>query len=325
MNSQHKAWIVDVGHGNAAVIEHAGHVSIIDGGRTGTLTNFLVQRGITKIETIVVSHADADHFSGILRLLRNSKVEVERVYVNPDRRGSAVWRDFRSEMASFRANGVDIWLELTDIHPGSWIQGRTRFEVLAPLQEDAAGTVGGFNTEGQELNANRMSAVVRVWVDDCPKVLFTGDIDEVGFNRLLGNNDDLSAEVLVFPHHGGLPGNADPRAFAERIMTAVDPDLVVFSIGRGQNNTPRPEIVSAVLRSSPGARVACTQLSEHCADDESIIPIVLHDAVSQGRGRSACCAGTMEILLEGPLDYLPDRNAHDAFIDQSAPTALCRR
>lgn len=97
-----------MGYGNATVVEHAGRVSIVDGGRTGTLTKFLAEPGIRKIDTVVVSHADSDHFGGVLRLLRNTRVEVGRVYVNPDMRGSAVGRDFRSEMASFRARGVDI-------------------------------------------------------------------------------------------------------------------------------------------------------------------------------------------------------------------------
>ena len=325
MNSQHKAWILDVGHGNSTVIEHSGLVSIVDGGRTATLTNFLHERGIGQIDTIVVSHADADHFSGVLVLLRNSHIRVGRVYVNPDSRGSEVWNDFRSEMASFRSKGVDICIELTDVHPGKWQHGRTRFEVLAPLQEDALGTVDGLSVAGRRLNPNRMSAVVRVWVDDSPKILLPGDVDQFGLDRLLKQGEDLRAEVLVFPHHGGLPGDADSVAFAERLITAVDPEVVVFSIGRGQNNTPRPEIVAAVKNSAPNARIACTQLSELCAHALPQQPVILHDVIAQGRLRSACCAGTMEFSLEGALNYLPDRTAHDEFITQNARDALCRR
>ena len=325
LNSQHKAWILDVGHGNAAVIEHAGNVSIVDGGRTGTLTQFLSQRGIGKVDTIIVSHADADHFSGILRLLNNSEVEVGKLYVNPDNRRSALWRDFQSEMASFRNRGVGIFIELTQVNPGAWQQGRTRFEVIAPLQEDAAGTVAGLNAVGDPLDSNRMSAVVRVWVDDSPKLLLPGDVDQVGLDRLLENGDDLSAEVLVFPHHGGLPGDADPGAFAERLIASVNPRLVVFSIGRGQNNTPRPEITAAVRNSAPKARIVCTQLSAHCAEYLPQDPAILHDVMAQGRRKSACCAGTMEISLEGALSYLPDAVVHDDFIGQNAPNALCRR
>ena len=325
LNSQHKAWILDVGHGNAAVIEHAGNVSIVDGGRTGTLTEFLSQQGISKVDTVIVSHADADHFSGILRLLRNSQVEVGNVYVNPDNRDSLLWRDFQSEMASFRDQGVGIWLELTHVNPGSWQQGRTWFEILGPLQEDAAGTVGGLNAMGQPLNSNRMSGVVRVWVDGSPKILLPGDVDQVGLDRLLEYDHDLSAEVLVFPHHGGLPGDADPVAFAERLITAVHPEVVVFSIGRGRNNTPRPEIVSAVKNSAPNVRIACTQLSERCADVRPQQLVILHDVIAQGRLRSACCAGTMAFSLEGALSYLPDRAAHDGFIAQNARNALCKQ
>ena len=300
-------------------------MSIFDGGRTGTLTKFLSERGIDSVDTIVVSHADADHFSGILRLMRNSDVKVQRVFVNPDNRDSDLWDDFRSEMASFRALGVDIYIELTHVHPGTWQAGRTRFEVLAPLQEDAAGTVAGTTAAGESLNSNRMSAVVRVLVDDVPKVLLPGDIDGIGFQRLMERGADVRAEVLVFPHHGGLPGDADPAAFAERLMRAVEPRLVIFSNGRGQHNTPRPDIVSAVLRTSPNVRVACTQLSEHCAEFVPLNPEVLHDVVAQGRSRSACCAGTVEISLHGALSFLPDDSVHDRFINRHTGDPLCRR
>ena len=122
------------------------------------------------------------------------------------------------------------------------------------------------------------------------------------------------------------PGRADPDAFAETLTKAVEAKLVVFSVGRGRYGTPRPEIVAAVLRASRDVHIACTQLSGHCAADLPTNARSLHSAFSRGTATNACCAGSIEVLLEpGESDYLPSRSAHLEFIDTNAPTALCRR
>ena len=123
-----------------------------------------------------------------------------------------------------------------------------------------------------------MSAVIRIWSGDVPRVLVAGDIDQVGLESLRANTPDIRADVLVFPHHGGRPGRSDPDAFTEALMKAVEAKLVVFSIGRGRYRTPRPEIVSAVLRASKEAHIACTQLSEHCAAELPTEAHRLHSA-----------------------------------------------
>ena len=321
-----RAWILDVGHGSATVVEDPPHVSVIDGGRGDTLLRFLAEQGITRIDTVLVSHADADHFGGISLLLSNPDIQVDRVLLNPDDRDTDLWRDFVSVMIDAKGRGVEFKLELTDastVEPGP---GGVRLEVLAPSQELAIRTATGQTADGRRLTPNSMSAVVRVWSGDAPRILVAGDIDQVGLESLSSNNPDLRADVLVFPHHGGLPAQADPDAFAENLTEAVAAKLVVFSVGRGSYGTPRPEIVEAVLRELSDVHIACTQLSKHCAADLPTSAHSLHSAFSRGTARNACCAGSIEVLLEpGESDYLPSRSAHLEFIVTNAPTALCRR
>ena len=324
MNSTHKAWILDVGHGNCTVVRDIDHVSIIDGGQKGTLIRFLQEHAIQRIETIVVSHADADHFSGILMLLRNSNFDVGQVFLNPDRRDTALWRDFRTEMKSLREHGVEFKIELTSTNPGNLSQGNSWLEILAPSQEDAISTVDGRTIQGDRLTPNRMSAVVRVWVDDTPKILLPGDIDYVMVESLIEENTDLRADVLVFPHHGGKPMSPTPKQFVHSLLNAVNPKLVVFSFGRGRYGTPRPEFVSAVLSYPEEIHIACTQLSAHCTQ---VLPgkhPYLFTPTAQGASSNACCAGTIEVSLEKQLRYLPRKEDHLDFIDRFAHDALCR-
>ena len=162
--------------------------------------------------------------------------------MNPDSRDTALWRDFRTEMKSLREHGVEFKIELNSTNPGNLCQGDTWLEILAPSQEDAISTVDGQTIQGERLNPNRMSAVVRVWVDGTPKILLPGDIDYVTVESLIEEKADLRADVLVFPHHGGKPMSPRPKTFVHSLLNAVNPKLVVFSIGRGRYSTPPSRI-----------------------------------------------------------------------------------
>ncbi len=325
MTLRRKAWILDVGHGSSTVVQGANGVTIIDGGRGNTLPNFLIDRGIRKIDSLIVTHADADHIGGFSLLLSNDNFLVDRVFVNPDVRDTTVWNDFVSVLNSARKKGTRYSLELTSDNPGPLSLDGVRLEILAPSQEIAVKTARGRAPSGRRLNANAMSAVVRVWAGGVPRLLIAGDIDQIGLDNLLENNIDITADVLLFPHHGGLPRGSSPEEFVGALLGAVSSHLVVFSIGRGRYGTPRPEIVSAVLDGTQDTHIACTQLSAHCAVELPDSSSELHNKFSKGAATAACCAGIIEISLEPDRSFVPARDDHLEFIRQNAPTALCKR
>ena len=320
-----KAWILDVGHGSSTVVEEPNGILVIDGGQGDTLARFLIDRGIRRVDTVIVSHADADHFGGISLLLSTAEFQVGQVFVNPDIRETRLWEDFVSVMRAAKQRGTKFNLELTNVNPGHLSLDGVGLEILAPSQDIAIKTADGLAPDGEQLTPNAMSAVVRLWAGDMPRLLIAGDIDQVGLDNLLESNTDVTADVLLFPHHGGLPGRSSPSEFTESLVAAVSAQLVVFSIGRGRYGTPRPEIVAAVLRNNQDAHIACTQLSEHCAAELSNGASDIHHVSSRGAATAACCAGTIEISLEPDKSYTPARGAHLEFIRQNAPTALCRR
>jgi len=102
-------------------------------------------------------------------------------------------------------------------------------------------------------------------------LLLPGDMDWVGLDNLLEACPQPNARVLVFPHHGGTPHGGREREFARTHVPGVKPELVLFSIGRGVHNTPRPEIVAGVRAAAPSAHVMCTQLSKALRRDTSRI------------------------------------------------------
>ena len=322
--SEHRAWILDVGHGNCTVVEGSGHVSIVDGGRGDTLLQFLEDQGIDRVDTVIVSHADADHIGGISLLLSDDRYQVSRVFLNPDARDTELWNDFVSEMNYAKERGTKFSLELTDENPGEIYFEEIRLEVLFPAQDLAIRTSKGATSEGSHLTPNAMSAVVRVWAGDSPRLLLTGDMDQTALSYFIDSDIDLKADVLVFPHHGGLPRRGDPEAFAETLRSQVKPEVVIFSIGRGSYNTPRPEIVSGVLNAADRPHIACTQLSTRCASELPPNRNAIHAQSSRGWIRNACCAGTLGISLDDEFTFSPDRARHTEFVSRFAATALCR-
>ena len=285
---------------------------------------FLSDRGLSKIDTIIVSHVDADHFAGISALLTDKKFHVNRVYVNPDPRETDLWNDFISVMSDAKDRGTKFYLELNNENPSRLALGEIQLEILAPSQELSYKTSTGSTPDGRRLNANAMSAVVRIWAGDSPRLLLAGDIDQVGLDSLMEGNSEITADVLVFPHHGGSHKGADLKSYTKSLIGAVGPQLVIFSIGRGQYKTPRPEIVSTILSNTTDVHIACTQLSGHCADQLPEFPSDFHTNTSRGRSKSACCAGTLEISLENNIIYSPSQSVHLDFINKNAPKAICQ-
>jgi beta-lactamase superfamily II metal-dependent hydrolase len=320
--------ILDVGHGNSAVVSVPGWVAVIDAGPGNALLSFLREQGVKVVDELLVSHADEDHIGGVIGLLASGEFIVRRVRLNTDaHKDSDIWQDLLIALDRAQRQGqVDFSPVLTVAENGLFDHDPIQLEILGPSTYLAGRGPGNTDRSGTLITTNSISAVIRVSVEGRRLVLFPGDIDPVGLDELLQNGtQDLHAEVLVFPHHGGRAGTTDVRIFSARITQAVRPLGIVFSIGRGRHATPLPEVVAAVRANASGVRIACTQLSERCASvlpqDE---PTHLNPVFARGRERSHCCAGTI-VITDGVAvgTVLPEAIEHMVFIKANAPSALC--
>ncbi|MFN7981142.1 MAG: hypothetical protein U0Q11_04740 [Vicinamibacterales bacterium] len=320
--------ILDVGHGNSAVVMAPGWVAIIDAGPGGALLSFLREQDITVVDEFLISHADEDHIGGLIALLASGEFFVKRVRLNSDaHKDSDIWNDLLIALDSAQRQGrIDFSPVLTVADNGLFDHQGVRLEILGPSTYLAGRGPGSTDRSGRPITTNSISAVIRVSVDGRRVVLFPGDIDQVGLDELLYNDGlDPHAEVLVFPHHGGRSGQTDVTVFSSSITQAVRPMVVVFSIGRGRHATPLPEVVAAIRAQAPAPRIACTQLSDRCsAAVPKGDPGHLNPVFSRGRERSHCCAGTIVISDGAPGGaLLPATTEHIAFIRTNAPSALC--
>lgn len=320
-------FILDVGHGNSAVLSDTHGTVIFDAGPGTSLLEFLKQEQIPKVDVVLISHADRDHIEGLISLIESDTVTIGRVRLNSDLlKASDVWEDLLfllDEQHSDRK--IDFDVALTSRNSGEFDQGDVCIEVLAPSLRLAGTGAGGRDVHGRRLRTNSVSAVFRLSHGGSPVVLFAGDIDESGLDDMIAHGASTLASVLVFPHHGGR-SVGDSEEFARRICELVKPQTVIFSIGRGVHSTPNPQVVAAIRRQVPDVRIACTQLSKHCAGDlpsEEGLHVLPHFA--RGKHTSSCCAGTVTIRFApaGPI-LSPDTVGHGQFITNAVPTPLCR-
>lgn len=325
--------ILDVGHGNSTILRHDESVVVIDAGPRAGLLQHLVEQGISCIDVLLISHADEDHIGGLIGILGSKEVELRCVRLNTDSlQGSAIWDDLLYELSQTASEGrIEFNPVLTDHDNGVFDQGSVAIEILGPSTYLAGRGPGQRyrGASGPRIHTNSISAVIRILKDGHPIALLPGDLDEVGLDDLDHRKVDLSAPVLVFPHHGGSAGQrVDMSAFAARLCDLVKPSTVAFSIGRGDRyETPKPEVVAAIRECTPEIRIACTQLSKQCA---SSLPNRnsphLNEVFAKGRERCKCCAGTLVIELLTPEKLLlPLYSEHRAFITLNAPTALCQQ
>jgi competence protein ComEC len=185
-----------VGHGGCVVIEPPdGRVLLYD---TGSLSGpevarrqiapYLWHRGFRRIDEILLSHADLDHFNGLVLLL--DRFAVGQVTCTPtfqDRQTAAVRRTLRE----LESRGVPIRIVSTGQHLNV---GSVSLDVVHPPPEGPAG------------NENARSLVLAVRYEG-RTILLTGDLEGPGLQRVLAL-PAIPADVLMAPHHGNRAATA---------------------------------------------------------------------------------------------------------------------
>ncbi len=101
---------------------------------------------------------------------------------------------------------------------------------------------------GTTLSDNDASTVLRLHAGGL-SVLFTGDLEEDGFEGLLATGSNLQADVLILPHHGR------PHGAAKEFVEAVRPRVLISSNGA---NEPLDAAWSSALRTEERGALVVT-------------------------------------------------------------------
>jgi len=232
-----RIFFLDVGQGDAALIRgRDGQDLLIDGGPDDAVLEGLADAmpwWDRRIETVVVTHLDADHYVGLFAVLRRYRVgEVWWSGVAPTTETA------RRFAASVEERGIpQRFVKAGD----ALALGPTEFRILWP-REDARGRIAKATSSNAKDGGTNDIGVVGMFSCGTERALFTADISAHVEAALLDDPENLRAEILKTPHHGSAYSSS------EAFLDGVAPDEAVISAGAGNRyGHPAPRVLSALL------------------------------------------------------------------------------
>lgn len=231
--------MLDVGQGDALLLEnHQGKTLMIDAGPASsarTIADFLLARGIDRLDGLLLTHGDADHIGGAPFLLEAGL--VDKVFLGP-----AQQEDQSGPLEKLRQALAGRAVTVERVYRGCRIRGMAPWELRVCHPHRAY--------QSSERNARS----VTLWAEQGRMTwLFTGDAEaaqEREWIRLYG--EELGEiEVLKAGHHGS------HHATSADFLRHCRPALTLFSAGRkNRYGHPHPETVERAR--AVGSDVVCT-------------------------------------------------------------------
>jgi competence protein ComEC len=230
--------IVDVGQGNAALIEFpGGKTMLIDGGGFYDNDSFDVGERITapllwrkkikNIDTIMLTHPDSDHLNGLLYIAQHFNVKTIRTNNDP---GSTL--GYQQFQDIIREKKIDC-PSFKEFHRSFEIGG-VQVRIFYPPEDFLEKKE---RESWRDNNANSMVIQLKMGEFSC---LFTGDIKAKSEAELIAlKGDDLKSQILIAPHHGSKTSSTP------RFIDMVDPETVIFCAGwENRFRLPNEEVVN---------------------------------------------------------------------------------
>ena len=227
-----KITFLDVGQGDASLLQSGGQTLLLDGGSTsqknvGTyvILPYIKQQGISCLEAIVLTHTDQDHINGVTEVLEEGK------------KG---------------------WLTVKNLMYPYWMEGTEQGKQLKKLAEEAGAscrkiragdrlTIGKaeavvlYPKEQEKIAEPNAGSLVLFWKWEGVRAMFTGDLPEEKERELLQNLP--ACEILQVGHHGSATSTC--REFLEQ----VQPSLALISCAmKNRYGHPSPDTVDRLKK-----------------------------------------------------------------------------
>jgi competence protein ComEC len=234
---------LDVGQGDAILVEVSGRRMLIDGGpdpaRLSTELDRIIPAWDRRIDLLVASHPHEDHLAGLPKLL--DRYRIAAVIGSEDRGGGPAATSWKEILASSR-------ISYRQVFTGDRFQlGAARLNVLWPDQTYLSLPPGN---DGRALNDR--SIVLRLEIPGF-SALFTGDIESDIDARII-RNISAPVDLLKTPHHGSKGSSS--RA----LLNVLDPRISVVSVGV-KNTYGHPAAETLQRLGERGAAVERTDLN----------------------------------------------------------------
>jgi competence protein ComEC len=235
--------VLDVGQGDAILVEVSGRRMLIDGGpdpsRLSTELDRIIPAWDRRIDLLVASHPHEDHLAGLPKLL--DRYRISSVIGSEDRGGGPAASSWREILQRSR-------ISYNQVFTGERFQfGAARLSVLWPDKSYLSLPPGN---DGRALNDR--SIVLRL---DVPgfSALFTGDIESDIDARII-HNITTPVDLLKSPHHGS------KTSASNALLSVLNPRVAIVSVG-AKNSYGHPAAETLQRLGERGAAVERTDLN----------------------------------------------------------------
>lgn len=229
---------LDVGQGDATLIKSPnGQVILVDGAPDfPTLQRGLADRGVRKIDLLVISHAHADHIGGLTGLLQRYPVGliIDPGFAHP----SPLYKEL---LLQIKEKGIKYRIARKG---DEYSLGAVNLKIFLP---------GDFFVKDSNSDVNNSSIVGRLIYGEF-RLLLPGDIELEAIDLLLKGSEDLTADVLRTAHHGSRTGTTVP------LLRAVKPKEAIISSGK-ENPYGHPHRQALIRLKAAGVRYWRTDIN----------------------------------------------------------------
>lgn len=219
-----KTVFCNVGQGDASYIHSSGMDILIDAGPDGSVLQCLsryMKRFDSDIELVILSHADADHFIGLLDVIKHYMIKsiVLPEIGNTD-------KQYQKLLSSLEKNGTRILkLEAGD----TIVLPHSTLSFIFPTAQDIKRCLP---------NGRNPCSYIFYFDTGTVSMLFTGDTSAESYTSLYDEKLRV-VDVLKIPHHGSKNG------LTKRLVEVTDPVINVASLGEGnQYGHPHQEVIT---------------------------------------------------------------------------------
>ena len=225
-------YFFDVGQGDSEMIVMPGNVKLMidggpDNGKAVEQIDNIMPWHDRYIDLVMISHAELDHFGGLLDVLKRYKV------------GAFIYNGKGNNSESFKELAVIIKERNIPVI----VVGEGDSIAYASSTVDIVSAGGASRNEG---------AIVAKFTGGGASALYTGDIGEET-ELQLAKEKNIKADVLKIAHHGS------KFSSNKRFLEAVDPKITVIEVGKNSYGHPTDIVLERIKQL--GARLFRTDMN----------------------------------------------------------------
>ncbi len=221
--------MIDVGHGDSILITtphrkciliDTGDSYVSNGKRYDmgerTVLPYILKKGFSKIDFLILSHLDSDHIGGFNSIISNIKVDKVGISIN-----NKVKEKGENIEKIIESHSKKIYLKKGQKFTIDGI----KFTVLAPKKV-------------KEVTDENNDSIVILMEYQGIKTLFMGDMESGAEEELIKDNRDLDVDVLKLGHHGSITSTT------EKLVKITTPEISLISVGTRFKSIPSETVLN---------------------------------------------------------------------------------